>query len=120
MARPANGPRRRGRPDVLPRDLEILRELAARVRELEPNARIWAFGSRARGSARPDSDFDICVVVPEVTKELRSRIRKRAWEVAFENGMVIPTVILSEESFERGPMSASTLVANILKEGIAA
>jgi hypothetical protein len=34
--------------------------------------------------------------------------------------MVIPTVILSAESFERGAMSASTLVANILKEGVAA
>jgi hypothetical protein len=34
--------------------------------------------------------------------------------------MVIPPVVLSEESFERGPTSASTLVANILREGVAA
>jgi predicted nucleotidyltransferase len=105
---------------VLPGDREILRQLAEGLREVEPRARIWAFGSRARGTARPDSDFDVCVVVPHSTRELRSQIRKRAWEVAFEHGMVIPTVILSEESFERGPMSASTLVANILAEGVAA
>ena len=105
---------------MLPGDREILRQLAARLREVEPKARIWAFGSRARGTAQPDSDFDVCVVVPHDTSALRSQIRKLAWEVAFEHGTVIPTVILSDESFERGPMSASTLVANILEEGVAA
>ena len=103
-----------------PRDGEILEQLAKRIREVEPTARIWAFGSRARGTARPDSDFDLCIVVPDVTGELKSHIRDLAWEVAFEHGLVIPTLIFSEESFERGPTSASTLVANILKEGVAA
>jgi hypothetical protein len=60
------------------------------------------------------------VVLPEVTKDLKSRIRMLAWEVAFQYGLVIPTVILSDESFERGPTSASRLVANILSEGVAA
>jgi hypothetical protein len=31
---------------------------------LEPRA-IWLFGSRARGDARPDSDFDLLVVLPD-------------------------------------------------------
>lgn len=105
---------------MLPGDLEILHEVAARVRELEPRARIWAFGSRARGTARPDSDLDVCVVVPRFTEELDGQILEAVWEVAFEHGLVIPAVVMSEESFERGPMSASTLVASILREGIAA
>jgi predicted nucleotidyltransferase len=105
---------------MLPDDRDVLRELAARLREVEPKARIWAFGSRARGVARSDSDFDVCVVVPEFSDDLEKKIFHAAWEVAFEHGLVIPPVVLSEEAFERGPMSASTLVANILREGIAA
>jgi predicted nucleotidyltransferase len=105
---------------MLPGDREILRELADKLREVEPRARIWAFGSRARGTARPDSDFDVCVVVPEFSEELERKLFHAAWEVAFEHGLVIPPVVLSEESFERGPMSASTLVADILRDGIAA
>lgn len=31
---------------------------------LRPDA-IWLFGSRARGEARPDSDFDLLVVLPD-------------------------------------------------------
>jgi hypothetical protein len=34
------------------------------VASLKPQA-IWLFGSRARGDARPDSDFDLLVVLPD-------------------------------------------------------
>jgi hypothetical protein len=34
------------------------------VADLRPDA-IWLFGSRARGEARPDSDFDLLVVLPD-------------------------------------------------------
>jgi predicted nucleotidyltransferase len=34
------------------------------VASLKPKA-IWLFGSRARGDARPDSDFDLLVVLPD-------------------------------------------------------
>lgn len=40
---------------------EIIRRL---VEALDPQM-IWLFGSRARGDARPDSDFDILVVAKE-------------------------------------------------------
>ncbi|MGH2361451.1 MAG: nucleotidyltransferase domain-containing protein [bacterium] len=93
---------------------------ASRVRRLAPSAAIWAFGSRARGSAHPESDLDLCVVVPHATRELREGIHATAWEIGFEHGRVLAPVILSEEDFERGPMSASTLVANIRREGVAA
>lgn len=105
---------------MTPEDRSILEEFASRVRVLEPRVRIWAFGSRARGDANVDADFDVCVVLPIVSPALEAELRRRAWEVAFQHGRVMPPVILSEEEFERGPSSASTLVANIRREGIAA
>ena len=105
---------------MLPEDRRMLELFAARVRALAPSAAICAFGSRARGSAHPESDLDLCLVVPEVTRELRDRIYAIAWEIGFDEGRVLAPIILSEEDFERAPMSASTLVANIRREGIAA
>jgi predicted nucleotidyltransferase len=105
---------------VLPEDRAVLREFAQRVQRVEPRARVWAFGSRARGDADPQSDLDVCVVVPDVSPPLEEELRRCAWEVAFEHGRVIPVIVLSQEAFERGPMSASTLVANIRREGVAA
>jgi predicted nucleotidyltransferase len=101
-------------------DRRILNELATRVRQRFPDARVWAFGSRARGDARWDSDFDVCIVLDDLDRKKDQYIREVAWEVSFETGCVITTVVFDVDQFERGPMSESTLVANIMNGGIAA
>jgi uncharacterized protein len=104
---------------ISPEDKKILDVFSARVRERFPEARVWAFGSRVRGKTEWDSDFDICVVLDKVSEEDDRLIRGLAWEVGFESDRVISTVVLERANFEHGPMSESTLVANILREGIA-
>jgi len=47
-------------------------------------------------------------------------IHESAWEVGFEHGRLLTPVILTVDDFEQGPMSASTLVANIRRDGVAA
>ena len=101
-------------------DRKILNEFSSRIRKHFPKARIWSFGSRARGDATWDSDFDICIVLDRVDEDTNLFVRDIAWEVGFENERVITTVVLDSEQFEKGPMSESTLVQNILQEGIAA
>ena len=101
-------------------DRKILKKFKARVHERFSDARIWAFGSRTRGDATWDSDFDIFIVLSEVDQKIDRWIRGIAWEVGFENDRVITTVLIDKEQFEHGPMSESTLVANILREGLSA
>lgn len=101
-------------------DKMILDEFSRGVRERLPDARIWAFGSRVTGGATWESDFDICVVLDHLEDWAERHIRGVAWEVGFEHDRVITTVILDSEQFERGPMSESTLVENIHRQGIAA
>ena len=100
------------------KDRNILKEFSRRVRGRYPGARIWAFGSRARGNATWDSDFDICIVLDRVDEDTIRWVRDIAWEVGFENERVITTIVFDSEQFEDGPMSESTLVENILQEGI--
>ncbi len=101
-------------------DRKILKELAGRIRAIFPDAQIWAFGSRARGKAKWDSDFDVCIVLEKVDEHVDRLIRQIAWEVGFDNDRVITTVVIEKKDFEMGPMSESTLVSNILREGIQA
>lgn len=100
-------------------DRRILDEFSAQVCQRFPDARIWAYGSRVRGNATWESDFDICIVLPFVDQDIDRWIRGVAWEVGFENDRVITTVVLDADQFENGPMSESTLVENIRREGLA-
>ena len=101
-------------------DRRILDEFSREIRKKFSNAKIWAFGSRSRGTAAWDSDFDICIVLDHVDREIDRWIRGVAWEVGFANDRLITTVVLDSEEFETGPMSESTLVGNILQDGVAA
>jgi predicted nucleotidyltransferase len=47
-----------------PLDIEPIRPILARVIDRWHPLQIWLFGSRARGEARPDSDWDLLAIVP--------------------------------------------------------
>jgi len=115
-----SGKRKEGHILISQEDRKILAEFSERIRRILPGAKIWAFGSRARGVATWESDLDICIVLDRVDKTIDRQIRDIAWEVGFENDRVITTVVFDSAQFERGPMSESTLVANILQDGVAA
>jgi predicted nucleotidyltransferase len=101
-------------------DRKILNKFTSLVRKRFADAKVWVFGSRARGDATWESDFDVFVVLSEVDQKAERWIRDIAWEVGFENERVITTILIDREQFENGPMSESTIVDNILREGISA
>ncbi len=98
----------------------ILQEFAKKVRRKYPHARIWAFGSYTRDTATPESDLDMCVVLPQMKKNDRFAISDIAWEVGFKHDFHISTVVIAEEDFEHGPASASPLLNAVRSEGVAA
>jgi predicted nucleotidyltransferase len=44
-------------------DNEILAEIKRLVKQNAPDAQVILFGSRARGDARPDSDWDVLILL---------------------------------------------------------
>lgn len=45
--------------DIRPQDLVIVRRIL--LAHLPPSAKVWVFGSRARGTARRGSDLDLAI-----------------------------------------------------------
>ncbi len=102
------------------KDKKIFSLFSTRIRDRFPGARIWAYGSRAKGHATEESDLDVCVVVDILDDAIDQAIMKIAWEIGFENDVVISTVTYSKQEFDEGPCSESPLVQNILDAGVAA
>ena len=98
----------------------ILQEFSAMVRRTYPDARIWMFGSYARGTASQDSDLDVCVVLPRVSGNDRFAISDMAWEVSLDHGLHLSTVVLPTKDFESGPVSVSPLLHAVRDEGVPA
>jgi hypothetical protein len=49
----------------------------------------------------------------------RRAIREGVWELGFDHERVLTPVMMSETNFENGPMSASSLIATVRREGVA-
>ena len=80
--------------------------------------RVYAYGSRVRGDCDPGSDLDLLVELAHVTPIAKRRILDRAWELSLQEGYVISATIVSQEAFERGPLSVSEYAQSVRREGI--
>jgi predicted nucleotidyltransferase len=101
-----------------PDDQEIARELRKRLSAVVKIEGFWVYGSRARGDATEDSDFDIYLVVEDLTLALRQGIDEVIWEVGFERDRVISAIVATREQVERGPFGANPLLRVIEQQGI--
>lgn len=84
---------------------DIASEYAARLASRLGNnlRRVSLFGSRARGEARPRSDFDLMVVLRRASGEQRRAVHMLANAVELEHEYCVDlsTKITDEERFER-------------------
>jgi len=101
---------------------EHINQVARRLMDgLDPGAgvvRMYAYGSRVRGDAEVGSDLDLLVELREATRTAKQQILDRAWGLSLEEGYVISVVIVSQEAFEHGPLSASGFARTIRREGV--
>ncbi|MCF8506930.1 MAG: nucleotidyltransferase domain-containing protein [Caulobacter sp.] len=78
---------------------------------------IWLFGSRARGDARPDSDFDLMAILPDddpVDVETR---RSQMAEAVAGTGVGVDIAACDATDFERFRDAAGSLIRTVREEG---
>ena len=46
-------------------DKMMIEKIKANVHEVDPKAEVWLYGSRSRGTAHEDSDWDVLVLSPK-------------------------------------------------------
>lgn len=91
---------------------EIVRRLVAAY---EPE-RIYLFGSKARGDAGPDSDYDLLIVAPDDAPAER-RDSKLAYEVLWGVGAAVDAVVCRSGWFHARTHLKASLPGTVLREG---
>ena len=98
---------------------EIVESFLGKIRGIRPRINsIYLFGSRARGVARPDSDYDLLVVIPQKDQGLKDKLYDASVDVFLDKGADISLKIIKNEDFERMKRLSFPFIENILKEGI--
>jgi predicted nucleotidyltransferase len=105
-------------PDTLHED-PVLRRFRDEVEKLFPGRveQVILYGSRARGDAGPNSDYDLAVVLRGYRggwTEVES-LADLQWDLLVELGADLSALPLSKHDFEGG----SALVSEIRRDGVA-
>lgn len=96
-------------------DENLIAEAGRRLAAAAPGARVIVFGSYARGEARSDSDLDLLVIEPEVSKRraesARLRRELRDLEVALD------VIVVSAKHADEWSEVPGTMVNEALQTG---
>ena len=98
-------------------DAAILNSIRRRVLAMDGAtvSRIILFGSRARGAARPDSDYDVFVLVRDLSPAERRRYLDALYRAFEGGGAIVEPWVMSEEEFEE----SKTVIGGLACENVA-
>ncbi len=106
-------------PHLLNKEIKSILELKKEISKLVPNANIILYGSKVKGNFDKESDLDLLIIIPNLSKELKYKIIEISTEIELEYDVVFGLVIISEEKYKNSNLFKSSLYyKNIKKEGI--
>ncbi len=98
----------------------LLSRVAEAIREIEKSARIYLFGSRARGDSDAESDWDFLVIVRgDVSVARKEAIWHRLYDIELEEGQVLSARVVSSEQWDSPQYREMPLFVSVREEGIA-
>ncbi len=98
---------------------KLLERVKRAIYEVEPNAKIIFYGSRSRGDSVSESDWDFLILVDgPVDYERIDRIRHRLYEIEWESGEVLCSIVRSRKEWNSSFYRAMPFRQNVEREGI--
>jgi len=99
---------------------DLLAECKALIQEVVPEASLILYGSRARGDAQDDSDYDLLVLVDrEVDMQLERAIVNRLVPLEGRTGKALTVLIYNRSQWDSALYRAMPFHKNVTREGVA-
>ena len=100
-------------------DSELISRIKEVIREEDPHSEALLYGSRARGDADAESDWDLVILLSvPVTEEIKRAIRHRLYEIEWETGQVISCVIYNKAQWEGIPLRETPFHRRVIQEAV--
>lgn len=96
----------------------ILSEIKRIIKEKDSEAKVYLFGSRARGTANKQSDWDLLILLKneKITPETEEEITFPLYDLEFETGELISPMVYSEKEWNT-KYKITPFYHNIMREG---
>ncbi len=98
--------------------VSILEKIKKIVQEKEPTAKIYLYGSRVRGTAASDSDWDLLILLDKdkITSDIEKSITYPLYDLEFDTGEVINPMVYSEKEWNT-KYKITPFYYNVMREG---
>ncbi len=100
-------------------DKELLKQCRDAIKAIDAAAEVILYGSRARGDALPESDYDLLILTDgEVTLNREDIFRRAIFPIELETGAVLTVILISKADWDSSLYEEMPLYKNIRKDGI--
>ncbi len=97
----------------------LLMKCRSVIKSIEPAADLILYGSRARGDAEQESDYDLLILTEgEASLEREDFFRRQLFPIELDTGAVLTVILISHNDWNSALYSAMPFYKNIKRDGV--